>query len=90
MRAQIVDRGIPQTIVEQLEDERTKLAGAELSADLSEAQVEFVQRAIDESFVDSFRALMYLLAVLAFGSALVALAFIETHPKHGEQYKAEA
>jgi len=87
---QLVDRGVPQAIVDQLEGERVKLAGAEIPADLSEANAVVIQRAIDESFVDSFRRMMYLLAVLALGSALVALAFIQTHPAHGEQYKAEA
>ena len=87
---QLVDRAVPQAIVDQLEGERVKLAGAEIPADLSEANAVVIQRATDESFVDSFRRMMYLLAVLALGSALVAPAFIQTHPAHGEQYKAEA
>jgi hypothetical protein len=87
---QLVDRDVPQSIVDQLEPERVKLAGADLPADFSEANAIVIQRAIDESFVDSFRRMMYLLALLALGSALVALAFIQKHPTHGEQYKAEA
>ena len=87
---QLADRGVPSSIVEQLEDERVKLAGAEIPGGMTEADTAIVQSAVDEVFVESFQRMMYLMAVLVLGDALMALAFIQTHPTHGEPCKAEA
>jgi len=55
-----------------LAQQRAKLAGAELPANLDPATQRLVTRAIDESFVSGFRLVMALGALLAMGSALSA------------------
>lgn len=75
-------------VVEFLDGERTKLAGAELPPGLVGDEAASAQLAIDEAFVDAFRGVIYTVALLAFLSAFVALAIIETHPKHGAQYQS--
>ena len=87
---QLADRGVPSSIVEQLEDECVKLAGAKISDGMTEAETAIVQSVVDEAVVESFQRMLYLMAVLVLGDALMALAFIQTHPTHGEPCKAEA
>jgi MFS family permease len=55
---QLADRGVPSSIVEQLEDERVKLAGAEIPGGMTEADTAIVQSAVDEGFVESFQRMM--------------------------------
>jgi hypothetical protein len=69
--------GAPADVIEHLEGERTKLAGAELPGGLLAETAVAVQRAIDEAFVDAFRGVMYLGAALAFAAALIALLVVE-------------
>jgi EmrB/QacA subfamily drug resistance transporter len=75
-------------VVQYLDGERTKLAGAELPPGLSEEAAVAAQLAIDEAFIDAFRGVIYAVALLAFLSAFVALVAIDTHPKHGAQYES--
>jgi EmrB/QacA subfamily drug resistance transporter len=75
-------------VVEYLDGERTKLAGASLPPGLSAEAAEAAQLAVDEAFIDAFRGVIYSVALLAFLSAFIALAVIETHPKHGAQYES--
>ena len=75
-------------VVEYLDGERTKLAGAALPPGLSAEEAASAQLAIDEAFLDAFRGIIYTGALLAFLSAFIALAVIETHPKHGAQYQS--
>jgi EmrB/QacA subfamily drug resistance transporter len=75
-------------VVQYLEVERTKLAGAELPPGLSEDAAVMAQLAIDEAFIDAFRGVIYAVALLAFLSAFVALVVIDTHPKHDVQYES--
>ena len=55
---QLADRGVPSSIVEQLKDERVKLAGAEIPGGMTEADTAIVQSAVDEAFVESFQRMM--------------------------------
>jgi hypothetical protein len=75
-------------VVEYLDGERTKLAGAELPPGLAGDAAVSAQLAIDEAFIDAFRGVIYVVALLAFLSAFIALAVIETHPKQGAQYES--
>jgi len=63
-----------------LTQQRDKLAGATLPADLDPATRGSVNRAIEESFVSGFRVVMGLGALLAVGSALSASLLIRTNP----------
>jgi len=57
---------------------------------VTQADAAIVQSAVDEASVESFQRMMYLMAVLALEGVLMALAFIQTHSTHREQYEAEA
>ena len=63
-----------------LAQQRDKLAGAELPADLNPETRRLVRQAIDESFVRGFRAVMILGALLAIGSAGSAFLLIRDKP----------
>jgi hypothetical protein len=63
-----------------LVQQRNKLAGAELPADLNPETRRLVRQAIDESFVRGFRAVMILGALLAIGSAGSAFLLIRDKP----------
>lgn len=76
----------PAAVVEALEGERTKLAGAELPSGLPADVEEAAQSAIDNAFIDVFQGVMWVMAALALLSGAVALAVIETRPTHGKQY----
>jgi EmrB/QacA subfamily drug resistance transporter len=75
-------------VIEYLDGERTKLAGAALPPGLTTEAAASAQLAIDEAFIDAFRGVIYAVALLAFLSAFIALFVIETHPKHGAQYES--
>jgi hypothetical protein len=63
---------------EVLNDQRMKLAAAELPSDLDQATRDSIKQAIDESFVSGFRRVMICGAVLAFASSLVAFIVIRS------------
>ena len=62
---------------QQLDEQRTKLAAAEIPAGADEATKEAVKRALSESFVAGFRLVMFVGAGLALLSALSAWLLIE-------------
>lgn len=68
---------IPPEAQQVLDDQRIKLAGAETPAGLDDEASVAVERAIAESFVDSFRLVMLIAAALALGSAVTAYLTIE-------------
>ena len=61
----------------QLDEQRTKLAAAEVPGGTDAATKEAVERALDESFVAGFRLVMFIAAALALLSALSAWLLIE-------------
>src|SRR5712671_1403171 len=61
-----------------LNDQRTKLAAAEMPADIDEATRAAIKQAIDECFVSGFRRVMICGAVLAFASSLMAWLLIRS------------
>ncbi len=63
---------------QSLQTERSKLAGASLPKDLDAPVQSAISRAIDESFVRSFRLIMAIGAALAVVSAITALLLIGT------------
>ena len=74
--SRVADLGVPDAVVRQLEDERVRLAGAELPDGLEQALASNLQRAIDESFVSGFRVVALISVGTAGACALIALAFI--------------
>ena len=86
----LADAGVPQAVVAQLEGEREKLAGAEAPAGLEAGVTAAVDRAIGLAFVDAYRGLMLIGALLAFASSLTGLLFIEGRPARSRQPTAGA
>jgi len=64
---------VPQAVSRSLQVERTKLAAITLPADQSPATRQLIRRAVDESFVSGFRAVMLIGTALALASAGTAL-----------------
>ena len=70
--ARLPDLNLPQSIQKAVDDQRGKLAGADVSGSAPE-----IRTAIDRSFVDAFRRVMLVGAGLAMASAITAWALIE-------------
>jgi len=80
-RLQALD--IPPAVQAQLSGIRAKLAGASLPADLPPELRARLREAVDWSFVEGFRAVMWVAAGLAVGAGLVAWIFIGRAPADG-------
>jgi len=61
---------VPPRVLQSLEDQRIKLAGAEMPPGISDELAQVLKVSIQESFVTSFRLVMVLCAGLAFLSSL--------------------
>jgi EmrB/QacA subfamily drug resistance transporter len=68
-------------VKQALDNQRAKLAGAELPQNLDSALVAELKQAIDEAFVHGFRYVMAVAIALAVMSALSAWLIIEGEPK---------
>lgn len=69
---------IPSEVQQLLAPQRSKLAGAEVPAGLSEPFRMVLKQAIAESFISSFRLIMLTASGLAITSAIVAALMIES------------
>jgi len=69
--------GIPLEVQKLLDNQRIKLAGAEVPAGVSSAVSTKLKGAIALAFVDSFRLVMFIAVRLALASAIVALLMIK-------------
>lgn len=81
-----LDRRLSQLQLPPLEratviDQRAKLAGIQLSAELPSATRELIERAINQSFVEGFRCVMAIGSFLAAASAFSAFCLISSQPK---------
>jgi hypothetical protein len=72
----LAEWNLPTSVTRSLEMQRTKLAGIAIPEDQDPATQQRIRRAIDESFVFGFRAVMAMGAALAVASAATALIFI--------------
>jgi EmrB/QacA subfamily drug resistance transporter len=69
--------GLPATVVQSVQKQSNKLAAIEIPTENAAAQ-QILHRAVDESFVSGFRAVMTAGALLAVASALTAAVLIRT------------
>ncbi len=76
--------GIPPEIQHLLDNQRTNLAGSQIPPGVSAEMSKIIQRARAESFVDSFRLILWISAFLALCSAIVALLMIKRSPALSE------
>ena len=77
----VLDRqllNLPSPVRQALDHQRNKLAGADLPKDVSLEFRTNLREAIDRSFVAGFRAVMFVGALLAAGSAVVAIWLIDS------------
>jgi len=72
---------LPAAVSQSLQAQRTKLAAAALPENQDPATRQLIRRAVDESFVSGFRAIMAIGAALAVASAGTALTLIGTTPR---------
>ncbi|WP_250121336.1 MFS transporter [Chroococcidiopsis sp. CCMEE 29] len=72
---------IPPEVQQVLDQQRIKLAGAEVPAGLSNELSAVLRRAIAESFVDSFRLVIFIAVGLALVSALIAALTLKKREK---------
>jgi len=70
--------GLPSSIRQSLDQQRAKLAAADLPQTIAPATRAQLRDAIDYSFVAGFRAVMFAGAMLAMGSAICAWWLIQT------------
>ncbi len=72
---------VPPAVELVLEDQRENLAGAEVPSDIDPALARSLERAIDEAFVESFRWVMLIGAILAALASIAAMFTIGNPPK---------
>lgn len=81
----LANLNIPPSILDQLSQERFKLAGAQIPDNVTGELRRVLQEAITFSFVDGFRLIMLIAAILAFASAVVAFLTIKERPGVSEE-----
>jgi EmrB/QacA subfamily drug resistance transporter len=83
---------LPAAVSQSLQAQRTKLAAAAVPENQDPATQQLIRRAVDESFVSGFRAIMAIGAALAVASAATALTLIGTTPRNdaSEKYSSLA
>ena len=72
----VVALRLPPTVSQAIEDQRTKLAGAEIPSNLTAETRRELRDAIDRSFLAGFRVTAIMSAALALASAIIALFMI--------------
>jgi EmrB/QacA subfamily drug resistance transporter len=81
LERRIVDWNVPSAAADSLRAQHTKLAAITISPRADRKTKELVRRAVDESFVSAFRAVMAIGALLAVASALTAAILIRPASK---------
>ena len=74
----LLESKIPPPVSESVRAQSTKLAAIAIPDNLEPATQPLIRRAIEESFVSGFRAVMLIGALLAVASAVSALALVRT------------
>ncbi|MGH9880506.1 MAG: DHA2 family efflux MFS transporter permease subunit [Pyrinomonadaceae bacterium] len=76
LNARLASINVPETTRSLVYDQRIKLAGMELPADLPPAQQEELRRAVAEAFVSGYRLIMIIAACLALSGAGCSWLFV--------------
>jgi hypothetical protein len=75
---QLAQIKLPASASQSLQSQRVKLAEMVVPEDQDPTTQQMIRRAIDESFVSGFRAVMVIGAALSVGSAVTALMLTRT------------
>ena len=78
--------GLPAAAVESVRAQSTKLAAIDIPQDRDADVQETIRRAINDSFVSGFRAVMFIGAALAFVSSTVALLTVRTETSERSRF----
>ena len=78
LNRRLAESHLPSSVLQSVQAQSNKLAAIEVGADQSPDTQQFLRRAVDESFVSGFRAVMLVGALLAAASAVTAAVLIRT------------
>lgn len=82
-------QNVPQEIQQQMLKEKTSLAKADVPEDIPTETQEVLEKSIKESFLSSFRIVMFVSAGLVFLGAVCAIFMIDFHPQSSEELEKE-
>jgi EmrB/QacA subfamily drug resistance transporter len=77
----LAESSLPSSVAQSVQTQSNKLAAIEIPADQNPDTQKSLRRAVDESFVSGFRAVMIVGALLATASALTGAVLIRTPPR---------
>ena len=83
-------KNLPLSVAQSLQTQSIKLAAIDIPKNVSAETRQFIQRAIDESFVSGFRWVMVIGAALAIGGAVTALCWIGGAPVNSSEGNSSA
>ncbi|HEY6329016.1 MAG TPA: MFS transporter [Blastocatellia bacterium] len=89
LASRLADVNVPPAVRQKLDDQRLRLAAAQIPAELDGATAATVKRSIDESFVVGYRRVMLIAAALALGAAACAWLMIGSSPKLAKATKGK-
>ena len=81
LHQRLAGSGLPNPVMQSVEIQSNKLAAIEIPAEQNDDTQRLIHRAVEESFVAGFRAVMIVGALLAVASALTAFVLIKTPPR---------
>ena len=83
-------KNLPLSVAQALQTQSIKLAAIDIPENVSSETRQFIQRAIDESFVSGFRWVMVIGAALSIGGAVTALCWIGGAPVNSSEGNSSA
>ena len=83
-------KNLPLSVAQALQTQSIKLAAIDIPENVSSETRQFIQRAIDESFVSGFRWVMVIGAALSIGGAVTALCWIGGAPVNSSEENSSA
>jgi Major Facilitator Superfamily len=81
LNRRLAESRLPSSVAQSVQTQSNKLAAIEIPADQNPNTQKLLRRAIDESFVSGFRAVMIVGALLATASSLTGAVLIRTPPR---------
>ena len=81
LERRLSETALPESVVQSLRAQRTRLAAADVSGDYGVATHQQVRTVVNDSFVAGFRTIMVIGAVLAVTSACAAFTLIPGNPR---------
>ena len=83
LQRHLTNSKLPPAVIDSVRAQSAKLAAIDVPKEADRAMQASIRRAIDDSFVRGFRAIMVMGAVLALGGAITALIFFRAIKRAG-------